>query len=139
MKLTGGCSCGAVRYSIDESPIRSFQCQCRDCQKDTGGGHSSVMVFTRSAVHVDGEVKEILREANSGKAKRKGFCGECGSPIYNKPETQPDLIGVYVGSLDDASTFQPSIVLFTSRGYAWDHVDPDIPHLAEWYGEQRSG
>ena len=133
MTSTGGCSCGAVRYSFREPPLRAFQCQCRDCQKDTGGGHSSVVVFNRAAIRIDGDVKEIIREADTGRRKRKGFCENCGSPIYNQPESQPHLIGVYVGSLDDASIFKPSVILFTSRGYVWDQLDPEVPRLAEWH------
>jgi len=55
------------------------------------------------------------------------------SPIYNQPESQPDLIGIYVGTLDDASAFQPSIVLFNARGYAWDKLDPDVPRRPHWH------
>ncbi|WP_245329546.1 GFA family protein [Bradyrhizobium canariense] len=66
-------------------------------------------MFARSAVAVTGEVREIERTAVSGAVKRKGFCPNCGSPIYNKPDEKPDLIGIYVGTLDDASTFEPSV------------------------------
>src|ERR1700687_1473959 len=75
----GGCCCGAVRYEIAAEPIRGFQCQCRDCQRDTGSGHSSVMVFPRSAVCVTGPVSEFTRATDSGAGKSKGFCGSCGS------------------------------------------------------------
>jgi len=133
-QYSGGCCCGAVRYEISEQPIRGFQCQCGDCQKDTGAGHSCVMVFARTALRVTGEVRETLRTANSGERKRKGFCPQCGTPIYNKPESKPDFIGIYVGSLDDASGFKPDVVLFASRGHPWDHLDPTVPKLPEWHG-----
>ena len=70
---TGGCSCGAVRYEITAEPIRSFQCQCRDFQRDTGAGHASVMVFPTAAMQIAGDVVENLRTADSGAQKRKGF------------------------------------------------------------------
>ena len=126
---TGGCSCGAVRYEIAAEPVRSFQCQCRDCQRDTGAGHASVAVFPRAAMQVTGEVAEHLRSADSGAAKRKGFCGQCGSPLYNTPQNVPDMIGVYIGTLDDPSAFRPQIVMFASRGHDWDHLDPKVPRL----------
>jgi len=137
MTLTGRCSCGSVRYSISEPPIRGFQCQCRDCQRDTGTGHSSVFVFPRNALSVTGEVREIARTADGGAVKRKGFCPNCGSPIYNKPDEKPEFVGIYVGTLDDASTFKPAVALFCSRGYAWDHLDPEIPKLPEWHPGSR--
>jgi hypothetical protein len=125
----GGCACGAVRYEIAAEPIRGFQCQCRDCQRDTGSGHASVMVFPRAAMRVTGPVSEISRTADTGARKTKGFCGSCGSPLYNKPLSKPDMIGVYVGTLDDPSSFKPQVVMFASRGYAWDHLDPALPRL----------
>jgi hypothetical protein len=125
----GGCACGAVRYEIAAEPIRGFQCQCRDCQRDTGSGHSSVLVFPRAAMRVSGEVSEISRTADSGVGKVKGFCGSCGSPLYNKPSSKPGMIGVYVGTLDDPSSFRPQMVMFASRGHAWDHLDPALPRL----------
>ena len=96
MVFSGRCACGAVRYTIAAVPIRGFQCQCGDCQRDTGSGHSSVFVFARNAVSVTGEVREIARMADSGAVKRKGFCPNCGSPIYNQPDEKPEYIGIYV-------------------------------------------
>jgi len=55
MGFSGGCSCCAVRYTISAEPIRGFQCQCRDCQMDSGGGHSSVLVFSRATFEISGE------------------------------------------------------------------------------------
>jgi hypothetical protein len=127
---SGGCACGKVRYEITAKPVRGFLCQCRDCQKDTGSGHSSVMVFPRAAMSVTGPVTEILRTADSGADKVKGFCGACGSPLYNKPVNKPDMIGVYVGGLDDPSGFKPDVVIFTSSGHAWDHLDRALPRLS---------
>ena len=126
----GGCACGAVRYEIVAEPIRAFQCQCRDCQRDTGSGHASVFVFPRAALQVTGHVSEIARTADSGAQKLKGFCASCGSPLYNKPVSKPDMIGIYVGTLDDPSSFKPQVVMFASHGHAWDHIDPALPKLA---------
>ena len=129
MTHAGGCACGAVRYEIAAAPIRGFQCQCRDCQRDTGAGHASVWVFPRAALRIAGPVKETSRTADAGDAKVKGFCGSCGSPLYNKPAAKPDMIGIYVGTLDDPSGFKPEVVIFASRGNAWDHLDPALPKL----------
>jgi hypothetical protein len=80
-------------------------------------------------MQIIGEVVENLRTADSGAQKRKGFCGTCGSPLYNKPQNVPDMIGVYVGTLDDPSGFKPEIVMFASRGHSWDHLDPALPRI----------
>jgi hypothetical protein len=87
------------------------------------------MVFPRPAVCVTGPVKEISRATDTGAHKLKGFCGSCGSPLYNKPVSKPDMIGIYVGTLDDPSGFKPEVVMFASRGHAWDYLDPALPKL----------
>jgi hypothetical protein len=133
MGYSGGCSCGAVRYTLSAEPVRAFQCQCRDCQMDSGGGHSSVFVFPRAALEVSGEVREIARLSERGNTKRKGFCPACGVSIYNKPDAVPDMVGIYVGSLDDASAFKPGVIVYAARGYAWDFLDPEVPRLPEWH------
>jgi len=132
MSFAGGCSCGAVRYTINAEPMRGFQCQCRDCQLDSGGGHSSVFVFPRATFAISGALREIESTRERGATKRKGFCPVCGVSIYNKPGKLPDLIGIYVGSLDDATSFKPATVFYAARGYGWDFLDPDVPKLPEW-------
>ena len=96
-------------------------------------GISSVFVFPRSALQITGEVREIARTSDRGATKRKGFCPNCGVSIYNKPDKVPDMIGIYVGSLDNATAFKPAVVLYAARGYAWDFLDPDVPKLPEWH------
>jgi hypothetical protein len=78
-------------------------------------------------MQITGDVAENLRTADSGAQKRKGFCSNCGSPLYNKPQNKPDLIGIYVGTLDDPSGFKPQVVMYASRGHDWDHLDPVLP------------
>ena len=36
---TGGCLCGAVRYSLANAPVGTGQCHCKDCQRASGTGH----------------------------------------------------------------------------------------------------
>ena len=69
---TGRCACGKIRYEIAAAPIRGFQCQCRDCQRDTGAGHASVMVFPRAALSVTSEASEIMRVAEFRRAEDQG-------------------------------------------------------------------
>ena len=50
-------------------------------------------------------------------------------PAYNKPLSKPDMIGIYVGTLDDPSGFNPQVVIFASHGHTWDRLDPALPKL----------
>jgi hypothetical protein len=123
----GGCRCGAIRYEIAAEPITSGQCQCIDCQHETGGGHTSFMVFPTDAVKLTGTPRSYEVKSDSGQTNRRGFCPTCGSPVMGATSGFPGATTISAGSLDDPSVFRPQFVCYTSRGHAWDLVDPAVP------------
>jgi hypothetical protein len=74
-------------------------------------------------------VKAIYYEvkAESGNAVSRGFCQECGSPVFILAELVPDLIGVWTSSRDDPSQFQPAINVWTASGHPWDILNSALP------------
>jgi hypothetical protein len=66
-------------------------------------------------------------KADSGNTVRRGFCRTCGSPVVGRTSGMPDMMTISVGSLDDPSVFKPEFVVYTSRGHAWDRIDPALP------------
>ena len=124
---TGGCACGAIRYEISAEPVFSNDCQCRDCQRESGTGHQSHLTFMRSAVKLTGEAKHWDMVADSGNTKTRAFCPTCGSPVYLTFAAMPDMFAVRAASLDDPSRYQPQVVTYGVRGHIWDHLDPALP------------
>ena len=52
--LEGGCLCGAIRYRLSGPTLFVSQCACRDCQKATGTGHTTIVGVHRSQLALDG-------------------------------------------------------------------------------------
>jgi hypothetical protein len=123
----GGCRCGAIRYEVTTDPMFAGQCQCRDCQHETGGGHSSFLAFPADAVRLGGTPRFYEVKTDSGNTMRRGLCPTCGSPVIADTSGMSDVTAVSAGSLDDPSLFRPQFVCYTSRGHAWDLVDPAVP------------
>jgi hypothetical protein len=123
----GGCRCGAIRYEIAAEPMFAGQCQCLDCQHETGGGHASFMAFPADAVKLTGTPRFYELKADSGNQVQRGFCPTCGSPVVGRSSGMPDMTTITAGSLDDPGVFRPEFVVYTSRGHAWDRVDPALP------------
>ena len=48
--FSGGCLCGAVRYESSAEPMFAGHCQCTDCRKTSGTGHSSHLAVPRAAL-----------------------------------------------------------------------------------------
>jgi hypothetical protein len=126
-KYSGGCLCGQVHYEIDADPIVGLQCQCGNCRKRSGGGHTSFAVFPKASVTMTGPVKYHGVKADSGNMSTRGFCPECGSPIAGLSTGVPDLIGIMVGSLDDPAQFAPQVVAYAAEALPWDRIDPNLP------------
>ncbi|MEP7239980.1 MAG: GFA family protein [Devosia sp.] len=128
---SGGCACGAVRYQTRSAPVFENHCQCRDCQKRSGTGHSSYLTFPdRARVHVTGVASQWGVIADSGNEKFHAFCPICGAPVYLTFAAMPDLISIHAGSLDDPAAFNPQALTYSVRGQAWDAIDPAVERMA---------
>ena len=49
--LEGGCLCGAIRYRIAGPSLFVSQCCCKDCQKATGTGHTTIIGIHTNGLH----------------------------------------------------------------------------------------
>lgn len=129
MKLpaTGGCLCGAVRYTISVEPIRVRQCWCRTCQY-LGAGSSTVNVLLpRDGVSFTGALTRYESVADSGNRLARGFCATCGTPVSSGPaDPAVPFIIVRAGTLDDPSEVKPSVDIWTASAPEWVCFDPAL-------------
>jgi hypothetical protein len=125
---TGGCACGALRYETEHAPIFQNHCQCRDCQRRSGTGHSSWLTFlARTEMVITGAATHWEVAGDSGNVKSHAFCPVCGTPVYLRFAAAPELIAVPAGSLDEPGRFAPHMLTYRVRGPAWDATDPALP------------
>lgn len=122
----GGCACQAVRYEVIGEPVAMVDCQCRQCQRDSGTGHASHMVFAGAEVKVEGEVRTWDLVGDAGTRKRSGFCAICGSPVLLTFPDAPAIFSVRAASLDEPGRYAPQFVTWTAAAQPWDCVDPAL-------------
>lgn len=120
-RLSGGCACGAVRYTSSADAKFAFHCQCRDCQFMTGSGHATQFAIDRGDIAFEGELTWWDRKNAAGSTISKGFCGTCGCPVYGVTSRFPDNLMVMVGTLDDPSAVTPGRIFFAEEAQPWDH------------------
>ena len=83
-KKTGGCLCGDISYSFNESSIISAShCHCTDCQKSTGSGKATIIMVPEEALEIRGELKFYTVIGTDGSHISRGFCEKCGSPLLS--------------------------------------------------------
>jgi hypothetical protein len=120
-RLTGGCQCGAVRFGVEHLGRASI-CHCRMCQKAFGAFYGP-LVGARGLVWTRGAPKHFA----SSNLVRRGFCGECGTPLTYEYERG---IEIAIGALDDPASAAPIIQLNPRDKLPFvDHI-PGLPTRA---------
>jgi hypothetical protein len=131
--IFGGCACGAIRYRSEGEPLFSVNCHCRDCQRETGSAFAPILcVPSASFTVIKGSPKFFEVTADSGDTARRGFCADCGSPLFG---SGPDFANIRVGSLDDPSVFRPAQDIFTASAQPWDYMNPALPKVRKQPGK----
>ena len=129
LPFSGGCACGALRYECSAAPLAMLHCHCRDCQRASGTAFSSALAVPVEAVKIRGSVKYHEVVADSGHTARRGFCPECGSPVFAGNSANPQMLAIKPGSLDDPSWFQPMGNIWTASAQPWAGLDPKLPQF----------
>ena len=128
--FTGGCACGAIRYSSPSPAGYMGNCHGRHCQQATGSGYFPAVVVRLSDFKIEqGEPSWYERPAERGHPMRRGFCKDCGSPLFLINGSASDAIVFYAGSLDDPSRYQPSADFFVKSAQPWAVMHADLPKI----------
>lgn len=129
MTITGGCLCGAVRYSITSPPIAARTCWCRLCQY-LGAGSATVNVcFSKLDVTVSGPLSDYASTADSGNRMHRSFCPTCGTPMFSEAESRLHLIFIRTGTLDDPEIGAPGATIWTKQAPRWACINETLPRF----------
>ncbi|MEK6244672.1 MAG: GFA family protein [Pseudomonadota bacterium] len=128
--LTGGCLCGAIRYTVS-APVTGLRaCHCTHCQKASGTGSSVNAVVPGSAFALtQGIPRRYADKADSGRTLYRHFCGDCGSPIYSYRQITPERMVVRAGTFDDSSAMKITTNIWTKSARPWSWIDPASEQL----------
>lgn len=127
--ITGGCLCGAVRFTAKEPPISARVCWCRLCQRLGAGGATVNAAFKTSAVTIEGTLADYPDTADSGNRMHRRFCPKCGTHLFSEAEARPHLIFIRAGALDDPEVAKPVATIWTSSAPSWACIDPNLPKV----------
>ena len=127
--LVGGCLCGKMRYTIEGDPMFVSQCCCKDCQKATGTGHTTIIGIHKDQLKLEGEPATYTNTGDTGGKVTRHFCGTCGGRLYTSGDAPGDHIMVQAGSLDDPGQVSPENCIYVKDRVSWDMLDESLPHF----------
>ncbi len=120
LPMTGGCSCGAIRYEIASFPLLLYCCHCTDCQRASGGAFALNMpVLVRDFRILHGDARGWRHRSPKGVEVTSRFCGDCGARLYGERSGRAEIVNLRAGTLDDTSWLVPAAHMFTRSAQPW--------------------
>ncbi len=116
----GHCLCGDVQYEFDETQVGfGLHCHCKDCQRVTGSGKATVIMFPQDAVTISGS------KGFEGSHVNRGFCPNCGSQMFTFVDEIPGQMFIKAGGMEDTRWLSVGMTCWTSTARDWLPPDSD--------------
>jgi hypothetical protein len=120
LPLTGGCSCGSIRYRIASFPLLLYTCNCTNCQTASGSAFALNMPVRARDFHIlQGEPKPWRHVSPTGVPVISWFCGDCGARIYGDRAGREEIVNLRAGTLDDTTWLAPVAHMFMKSAQPW--------------------
>ena len=130
MTLTGGCHCGALRYSVAGEPQHVSLCHCSDCRKNAGAPMVAWAGFSEEQLTV--EQGELTTHNSSGAAMRS-FCPRCGTGLfYRNAELLPGIVDVQSVTFDEPGAVPPQIHVQMAESIDWMAGQDQLPRFERY-------
>ncbi|WP_319498118.1 GFA family protein [uncultured Cohaesibacter sp.] len=133
--LTGGCSCGAIRYQIETAPMIVHCCHCTWCQRETGSAFVlNALIEAERVTLIKGAPVCVDTPSASGKGQKIWRCPHCQVALWSNYAGSGEKVRfVRVGTLDKPGALPPDIHIYTSTKLDWVSLPEDVPAMEEYY------
>ncbi|HSC51095.1 MAG TPA: GFA family protein [Gaiellaceae bacterium] len=133
----GGCSCGAVRYSLASEPMFVHCCHCRNCQRQTGSAFVINLLIEADRVDVTaGEPQPVEVPRDDGSAQTIYRCPRCRVAVFSH-YGWPELLFVRGGTLDDPAGVAPDVHIYTRSKLPWVALPDGVPAVEVYYDSKQ--
>jgi len=131
--LEGGCLCGGVRFRVTGKLGPAGYCHCKMCQRASGSAFAAnAPARTTYFQIISGS--DLVSEYESSPGKFRAFCRTCGSPVYSRRDSEPDIRRVRLGTLDSDPERRPLAHIWVSSKAPWHSIDDSLPQYPEGLG-----
>jgi hypothetical protein len=131
--IEGGCACGAVRYRLTSDPLFVHCCHCLNCQRQTGSAFVvNVLIETDRVELLAGEPQPVDVPRSGGKKQKIWRCPDCQIAVFSQ-YTRRQIRFVRAGTLDDPTSIQPDVHIFTRSKLDWVALPDTVPAFDVYY------
>jgi hypothetical protein len=128
VSVKGSCLCGQVSFELTEKLRQVVYCHCQQCRKTSGHFVAATAVSTEHLVMTNDAGLSWYRSSDDAE---RGFCKECGSSLFWRPE-QGDYVSVWAGSLESPTGISGSKHIFVADAGDYYDLHDDLPKHAQY-------
>jgi hypothetical protein len=133
----GGCACGEVRYRLTAEPLFVHCCHCLNCQRQTGSAFVVNVLIEADRVEVlEGEPQPVDVPRGGSKKQRIFRCPTCQIALFSR-YTRASILFVRAGTLDDPSSVEPDVHIYTRSKLPWVELPESVPTFRTYYDTEK--
>jgi hypothetical protein len=125
---TGGCLCGGIRFEIEGGLAPIQICHCRQCRKAQGTAFAANIPVPLSHFRLI-KGRDLLREYESSPGKYRVFCSHCGSPVFSRRDSLPQVVRIRAGLLDGDIPTRPATHAWVESNANWWEIQDALPRF----------
>ena len=134
-KLSGGCQCGAVRYTIYAPANVTEHCHCSICRKCHGAIFVTLSAVPLDKLTIDQGADNLATFDSSPKVHRR-FCKTCGCHLFEYADDLPDVVFLSTGTLDGGADpghpKENEMHIFVGSKVPWYEITDNLPQHEEF-------
>lgn len=120
---SGACLCGAVRFKARGELREVVACHCSQCRRQTGHFLAATNVADD---HLTLEGEDNLRWYRASTFARRGFCGNCGSVMFWKADSET-YTSIAAGTFDKPTGMKLAYHIFCQDKGDYYEIDDGLP------------
>lgn len=102
-RMSGGCACGKVRFTVPIDNDEAYLCHCRMCQRSTG----SISIAFKNVKFGDVAWTGEPDWYDSSPIATRPYCAKCGTSLGFRFKEGSENMDLTVASFDDPARFKP--------------------------------
>ena len=127
--IRASCLCGDVRFEILGMLSGASHCHCSMCRKAHGAAFGTYAAARAADFRIASGEDRIVRYRSSAGIVRT-FCARCGSMLHGLSESNPEIVDIVLGVLDDDPGVRPASHIYVASKAPWHDITDRLPQHA---------
>lgn len=129
ISYTGGCFCGAIRFSVSGEVKSCCFCHCTSCRRAAGGAYVPWVTFDKALFKITNGNPE--RHSSSPDATRS-HCRQCGTSLTYEHAKRSADVDIALVTFDDPAGVAPTCHIWVDDKLPWVDIKDGLPQHRSW-------